>query len=74
MFLRTLDALGPSEVSTPRRPCSIKTGSSGGRTGWAHFEFTRTNIERIILRKQFEELREAGRHADMSLAYFSVKK
>jgi len=32
---------------------------SGGRTWWAHFEFTRINIEPIILRKKIEELREA---------------
>jgi hypothetical protein len=25
---------------------------SGGRTWWAHFEFTRINIEPIILRKK----------------------
>jgi hypothetical protein len=30
--------------------------ASGGRTWWAHFEFTRTNIEPIILRKKIEEL------------------
>ena len=29
---------------------------SGGRTWWAHFEFTRINIEPIILRKKIEEL------------------
>jgi hypothetical protein len=32
---------------------------SGGRTWWAHFGFTRTNIEPIILRKKIEDLREA---------------
>src|SRR5258708_7050589 len=32
----------------------------GGRTWWAHFEFTRINIEPIILRKKIEDLREAG--------------
>ena len=31
----------------------------GGRTWWAHFEFTRINIEPIILRKKIEDLREA---------------
>ena len=31
----------------------------GGRTWWAHFEFTRINIEPIILRKKIEEMREA---------------
>ena len=29
---------------------------TGGRTWWAHFEFTRINIEPIILRKKIEEL------------------
>ena len=29
----------------------------GGRTWWAHFEFTRINIELIILRKKIEDLR-----------------
>ena len=28
---------------------------SGGRTWWAHFEFTRMNIEPIILRKKIED-------------------
>jgi hypothetical protein len=27
----------------------------GGRTWWAHFEFTRINIEPIILRKKIED-------------------
>jgi hypothetical protein len=31
-------------------------GPSGGRTWWAHFEFTRINIEPTILRKKIEEL------------------
>jgi len=34
--------------------------SSGGRTWWAHFEFTRVNIEPTIRRKKVEELSEAG--------------
>lgn len=29
--------------------------SRGGRTWWAHFEFTRINIELTILRKKIEE-------------------
>jgi hypothetical protein len=37
---------------TPRPP-------GGGRSWWAHFEFTRINIEPIILRKKIEDLREA---------------
>ena len=28
----------------------------GGRTWWAHFEFTRINIEPIILKNKIEEL------------------
>jgi hypothetical protein len=28
---------------------------NGGRAWWAHFEFTRINIEPIILRKKVEE-------------------
>jgi hypothetical protein len=28
--------------------------------GWAHFEFTRINIEPIILRKKIEDSGEAG--------------
>jgi hypothetical protein len=35
-------------------------GPSGGRTWWAHFEFTRINIEPTILRKKIEDLHEAG--------------
>jgi len=31
---------------------------SGGRAWWAHFEFTRINIEPIILRKKIEETLE----------------
>jgi hypothetical protein len=42
--------------TNPDRP---KFGLSGGRTWWAHFEFTRINIEPIILRKKIEELRDA---------------
>ena len=36
------------------------TGVSGGRTWWAHFEFTRINIEPIILKNKIEDLREAS--------------
>jgi hypothetical protein len=32
----------------------------GGRTWWAHFEFTRINIKPIILPKKIEELRVLG--------------
>ena len=34
---------------------------SGGRTWWAHFEFTRINIEPIILREKFEEARDIAK-------------
>ena len=30
-------------------------GLRGGRTWWAHFEFTRTNIKPTILRTQVED-------------------
>ena len=33
----------------------------GGRTWWAHDEFTPINIKPTILRKKIEDLREAGR-------------
>jgi hypothetical protein len=33
---------------------------SGGRTWWAHFAFTRINIEPIILHKKIEELGVLG--------------
>jgi hypothetical protein len=34
--------------------------ANGGRSWWAHFEFTRINIEPIILRKKIEDLRGVG--------------
>jgi hypothetical protein len=34
--------------------------SGGGRTWWAHFEFTRINIELTYLPKKIEDLREPG--------------
>ena len=39
---------------------SVLAGPSGGRTWWAHFEFTRINIELIILPKEIEDVREVG--------------
>jgi len=39
-------------------PCNP---ASGGRTWWAHFAFTRINIEPIILKNKIEELRVFGR-------------
>jgi hypothetical protein len=38
---------------------SFSCFSSGGRIWWAHFEFTRINIEPTILRKSIEDVREA---------------
>ena len=40
---------------------------NGGRTWWAHFEFTRMNIEPIILYKKIEDLREARVDVDRQL-------
>ena len=34
--------------------------ASGGRTWWAHIEFTRINIEPIVLRKKIEDGREVS--------------
>ena len=36
----------------------------GGRTWWAHFEFTRINTAPNILQKKIEDLREAGAYID----------
>ena len=41
-------------------PACPPVGPSAGRTWWALFEFTRINIELIILRKKIEDLREVG--------------
>jgi hypothetical protein len=53
---------GQRRQSAKGRPTAerLSTLASGGRTWWAHFEFTRINIERIILPKKIEELSEAG--------------
>jgi hypothetical protein len=51
---------------SPRRAGQVGNGLlrrlslSGGRRWWAHFEFTRINIEPIILRKKIEDAPEAG--------------
>ena len=34
--------------------------AGGGRTWWAHFEFTRINTTPTILRKSIEDLRQLG--------------
>jgi len=43
-----------------RQPSGLASALVGGRSWWAHFEFTRINIELTILRKKFEDLRQAG--------------
>jgi hypothetical protein len=42
-----------------------RSASGGGRDWWAHFEFTRINIELIILRKKIEERRVLCAFASM---------
>ena len=44
-------------------------GPSGGRTWWAHFEFTRINIEPIILRKEIEEALQGARELANAKAF-----
>ena len=44
-----------------RQPSGLASALDGGRTWWAHFEFTRINIEPTILRKKFEDVREGAR-------------
>ena len=46
-------ALSPRVCPTAALPC---IRPSGGRTWWAHFKFTRINIEPIILKNKIEEL------------------
>ena len=38
-------------------PACPPVGPSGGRTWWAHLEFSRINNEPTILRKKIEDLR-----------------
>jgi hypothetical protein len=42
-------------------PSAALSDPSGGRTWWAHLDFTRINIELTILRKKIEELLENSR-------------
>jgi hypothetical protein len=63
-------------LRAPDRSCVVAKGlptvergcnwPGGGRTWWAHFEFTPINIELIIFPKKIEDLREA--RASMSIA------
>jgi hypothetical protein len=48
---------GEVPVTGPRKhPAKVRTSHrNGGRTWWAHFEFTRIKIEPIILRNKIEE-------------------
>jgi hypothetical protein len=48
-----------SSIGDPATAEASPRASSGRRTWWAHVEFTRINIEPIILRKKIEDLREA---------------
>jgi len=46
---------------------------SGGRTWWAHFEFTRINIEPIILRKKIEDFRQLSAQSCCQLKHRVVQ-
>jgi hypothetical protein len=56
-----LDSASPGEapVTGPREHLAKVRGShpNGGRTWWAHFEFTRINTEPIILKNKIEDFR-----------------
>jgi hypothetical protein len=52
LFLIRATTVGATGLRQPSR------SASGGRTSWAHFEFTRINIEPTILRKKIEDARE----------------
>jgi len=47
---------------------------SGGRTWWAHFAFTRINIELTILRKKIEDVREVGGRAELDDARSNMRR
>ena len=59
-LFRMAPDLSRSVYQQPGTHLNHQTGSSGGRTWWAHGEFTRINIEPTILRKKIEDVREAG--------------
>jgi hypothetical protein len=44
----------------------------GGRTWWAHFEFTRINITPTILHKKIEDLREVPASVSISRLHASL--
>ena len=56
LALKDYSALVAKGLSNHRAPL---LQSSGGRTWWAHFEFTRINIAPTILPKKIEDLHEA---------------
>jgi hypothetical protein len=47
----------PPDRRQPWLIVAARGAASGGRTWWAHLEFTRINIELIILPKKIEDLR-----------------
>jgi hypothetical protein len=47
-------------MSRARRRPDASIQPSGGRTWWAHFEFTRINTTPTILCKKIEDLRQLG--------------
>src|ERR1700730_1474294 len=59
-----------------RRMSGAATALRGGRTWWAHFEFTRINIAPIFLRKKIEEILESSRSClySLSVFYFGVRR
>ena len=48
--------------------------ASGGRTWWAHFEFTRINIEPIILKNKIEERRTVGAFPGLEQGLRTVRR
>jgi len=50
------DGSAPVSHASALAPDPAASALGGGRTWWAHFEFTRINIEPTILRKKIEEL------------------
>jgi hypothetical protein len=61
--LRTsfLGTVGMAQAVPPLFAQGDRHAVGGGRSWWAHFDFTRMNIdEPIVLRKKIEDVREAG--------------
>jgi hypothetical protein len=51
---------GASPAGLPTATGAHRNRGGGGRIWWAHFEFTRINIEPTILRKKIEDMQETG--------------